>query len=62
MALAGPDGPASTLGRPEVRVRGPESPIPVSGNDGSSFRVQTLSGGPSQGVGERPGEPKPGVR
>ena len=36
MALAGPDGPASTLGRPEVRVRGPESPIPVSGNDGSS--------------------------
>ena len=36
MALAGPAGPASALGRPEVRVRGPESPIPVSGNDGSS--------------------------
>ena len=35
--LAGPDGPASTLGRPEVWVRGPESPIPVSGNDGSSL-------------------------
>ena len=35
--LAGPDGPASTLGRPKVWVRGPESPNPVSGNDGSSL-------------------------
>ena len=26
-------------GRPRVWVRGPESPIPVSGNDGSSYRV-----------------------
>ena len=39
------DGPASTLGRPEVWVRGPESPIPVSGNDGSSLWYRQKVGG-----------------
>ena len=31
------EGPGGALGRPEVRWKSPESPVPVSFNDGASY-------------------------
>ena len=49
-----------TLGRPEVWMRGPESPIPVSGNDGSSLGYRQKVGGRKRG--EDKGKPPAPIR